>query len=272
MSTVKRKIVAIGGGECGRINGNGQREPYETAEIDEEIIRLTGKEKPRFLMLAHALVTDGEEAEEGYFQTMRNVYGGLYGCECRRLLSSDLSREPEKVKEYVDWADIVYEGGGDTVALIGLWRRTDFDRTLRSAWESGKVMCGISAGAICWFALGNTDAPGYMEREVNRIAGLGFVDAYFTPHCQSDGRRESVLRSLRHINKVGISASDCGAIAIAGDEYRVLTSAPAEDEFRPYVLRTYRNNGRLTEEELSGDAASGRLADLLRVDAGIRTP
>ncbi|MBR3415673.1 MAG: hypothetical protein IKH09_03120, partial [Clostridia bacterium] len=74
------------------------------------------------------------------------------------------------------------------------------------------------------------------------------------------------------VNKVGISASDCGAIAIVGDEYRVLTSAPADVELRPYVLRTYRDKGRLIEEELSGDAASGRLADLLRVDAGIRTP
>lgn len=270
MDTVKRKIVAIGGGECGRIKENGEREPYETAEIDKEIIRLTGKEKPRFLMLAHALVTDGEAAEEEYFEAMRAVYGGLYGCECRRLLSSDLYREPEKAKEYVDWADIVYEGGGDTVALIGLWRRTDFDRTLRNAWGSGKVVCGISAGAICWFTLGNTDAPGFKEREVNKIAGLGFVDAYFSPHCQSGGRRESVLRSLKHINKAGISASDCSAVEIVGDEYRIITSAPARDGFRPYVLRTYRDNGRLVEEELSGDAASGRLDDLLALNGKIK--
>jgi len=272
MNTVKRKVVAIGGGECGRIRESGGREPYETAEIDKEIIRLTGKEKPNFLMLAHAMVTDGEEAERGYFETMRDVYGGLYGCECRSLLSSDLYREPEKAKEYVDWADIVYEGGGDTAALIGLWRRTDFDRTLRSAWETGKVMCGISAGAICWFALGNTDAPGYKEREVNKIAGLGFVDAYFSPHCQCGWKRESELRSLKHINKAGISASDCSAVEIVGDEYRVITSAPADGGFRPYVLRTYRDSGRLFEEELTGGAASGRLDDLLVVNGKIRKP
>ena len=65
MNTVKKKIVAIGGGECGRIRESGGLEPYETAEIDKEIIRLTGKEKPRFLMLAHAMVTDGEEELTG---------------------------------------------------------------------------------------------------------------------------------------------------------------------------------------------------------------
>ena len=86
------------------------------------------------------------------------------------------------------------------------------------------------------------------------------------------GMSGSMLRSLRHINKVGISASDCGAIAIVDDEYRVITSAPADGGFRPYVLRTYRDGGRLFEEELTGGAASGRLEDLLALNGKLRKP
>lgn len=39
------KIVAIGGGE----NGRGEH-PYETGPFDREIVRLTGKDDPNFLL------------------------------------------------------------------------------------------------------------------------------------------------------------------------------------------------------------------------------
>ncbi len=262
----KRKIVAIGGGECGRMTGNGGQKPYETSGIDEEIIRLSGRERPNFLLLAHAQLTNGAEAEKNYYETLQRIYGGLYGCTCRWLKSSDLSAAPEKTREYVEWADIVYEGGGDTAAMMGLWRKSDFDKTLKSAWEAGKVMCGISAGAICWFALGNTGVSGYKEKEINKIEGLGFVNAYFSPHCQEEWKRESEVRSLKRINKVGLSVSNCSAVEIVGGEYRILKPAPADKEFRPYVLRTYWKNGKLFEEELPETDEYRRLDELLKME------
>ena len=51
---MSKKIVAIGGGENGRINSKEIQKPYETKEIDQEIVRLSGKEKPNFLFLAHS--------------------------------------------------------------------------------------------------------------------------------------------------------------------------------------------------------------------------
>lgn len=35
--------------------------------------------------------------------------------------------------------------------MIKLWKENGFDKVLRNAWENGKVMCGVSAGANCWF-------------------------------------------------------------------------------------------------------------------------
>lgn len=37
---MSKKIVAIGGGENGRIKGDGTKSPYETKEIDEELLLL----------------------------------------------------------------------------------------------------------------------------------------------------------------------------------------------------------------------------------------
>lgn len=263
MNAVTKKIVAIGGGECGRTAANGEKLPYETAGIDKEIIRLSGKQRPRVLLLAHAQILNGAESEKKYYETMERIYKGIYGCECLFLAARELEEAPEKAKEYVDSADVIYEGGGDTPAMIGLWRKTGFDSMLKQAWESGKVMCGLSAGAICWFALGNTDSPGYREREVNKIPALGFINAYFSPHCQLEWKRASEISSLRRINKVGLSVSNCAAIEIVGEEYRVITSTPADSSFKPYALRTCLHNGRLYETALPANAPFRPLGDLL---------
>ena len=71
------KLVAIGGGKNGRIKSDGTKDPYETREIDEEIMRLSGKEHPNFLFLSQA--QSKPEYEVGYFETMKRIYGDLYG-------------------------------------------------------------------------------------------------------------------------------------------------------------------------------------------------
>lgn len=265
MNKIIKKIVAIGGGENGRTNSKGEKLPYELAEIDREIIRLSGREKPHVLFLAHAQISFGDENEKKYYETIHRIYDGIFHCDVRWLKISELTDDFEKAEGDVAWADIIYEGGGNTVAMVELWRKTGFDMLLRKAWESGKVMCGVSAGAICWFDSGNTDVPGYKDLAVNQIPGLGFVDAYFSPHCDAEGKRESEINSLRHIEKVGLSVSNCSAIEIVDDTYRVIKSTPADSSFKPYVLRTYWKNGRMYEEELGESADFKELDQLLEM-------
>ena len=50
-----KKIVAIGGGENGRILEDGSRTLYETQLMDEEIIKLSNKKNPNFLFIDHAM-------------------------------------------------------------------------------------------------------------------------------------------------------------------------------------------------------------------------
>lgn len=136
---MSKKIVAIGGGENGRLksDGTGTMYPYETGPMDMEIIRLTGKKQPNFLLIAHSQPL---ERQEGYFQTMVDIYGKKFGCHCKDLKSNELTNK-EKVKEIIEWADIIYEGGGNTLDMIKLWKETEFDTVLKQAWKDGKVMC-----------------------------------------------------------------------------------------------------------------------------------
>ena len=128
---VKRKIVAIGGGGNGRIKSDGTQSPYETREIDSEIIRLTGKKKPNFLFIGHAQIEPSQE--QGYFNTMKAIYGDIFGCECKTIKKSELKTDINKAQELVNWADIIYKGGGDTKGMVELWVETGFDKILRDA-------------------------------------------------------------------------------------------------------------------------------------------
>ena len=260
---MSKKIVAIGGGENGRISSSGQQKPYETFEIDKEIIKLTGKENPHFLLLAHSQIPWGEESEIKYFDTMKKNYGDKFGCECRILKISELKSNFQKAIDDVDWADIIYEGGGDTFDMINLWKNTGFDKILTKAWEDGKVMCGVSAGAIAWFSLGNTKDPRFINEECNKIPGLGFIDAYLSPHCQGEGKRESEIRSLKYIDKIGLSLSNCSAIEIIDNDYRIIKSIPDDKNFTPYALKTYWSGEECVTETLEESLEFKPLSELL---------
>ena len=252
MNNISKKIVAIGGGENGRIDSNGIQKPYETKEIDEEIVRLAGKEHPHVLFLAHSQIPFGEINEKNYYEVIKKIYENL-GCEVRWLKISELREDINKAKIDVEWADIIYEGGGATELMINFWKETGFDEVLKNAYTSGKVMCGISAGAICWFNSGFTDDPKLNDVEINRIFALNLIDAYFTPHCQKEGKMDRVRNSLKYIDKIGISLSNCTAIEIIDNKYRIIKTIPKEEDFIPFAYKTYWENGEMFEEEISNN-------------------
>ncbi|WP_052426775.1 Type 1 glutamine amidotransferase-like domain-containing protein [Paraburkholderia terrae] len=53
--------------------------------------------------------------------------------------------------------DAIYVGGGNTKSALAVWREWELDSILRTAWEKGVLLAGMSAGAMCWFEAGLTD-------------------------------------------------------------------------------------------------------------------
>lgn len=259
---MSKKIIAIGGGENGRLCSNGTRCPYELANHDQEIIRLTGKKHPNFLLLAHA---QPMERQTGYFQVMVDIYEGLYGCSCR-LLKSDELNDATYAKSLVDWADIIFEGGGNTLDMIKLWKETGFDMILRDAWLSGKVMCGVSAGANCWFRECSSDSLKIKYGDDQPLIGiecLGFVDGLFVPHCEEQGRLESVKELLKESEQIGLCMSNCTALEIIDDEYRLITGDASYHGIVAFGLKSYWENGNYIEEKLDISLEFKPLKDLL---------
>ena len=265
-----RKLVAIGGGEYGKYLPNGTRMPYELREIDQEIVRLTEKKAPKFLFLGHAQRTP--ELENVYFNAIRDVYEGIFGCQCKMLPKSMLEdMRNDRIDELIDWADIIHECGGNTKGMLDLWRSTGFDLTLRQAWESEKVICGVSAGAICWFRYCSTDA---LKAQINDptapmldVDGLGFFDAYFSPHHnvaeKYSNRPQHMRESLKTLDTVGLGLSDCAALEIVGDGYRLLTTDASNYNIQAFGVKAFCKDGHCFEEKIEQTDKFKPLSELL---------
>jgi dipeptidase E len=90
--------------------------------------------------------------------------------------------------------DIFYVGGGNTRDMLSVWRECGLDQALKGAWQSGKILCGISAGAICWFEQAISDSV--VEGELHPLKCLGFLPGTGCPHYDEPGRRETFHRCL----------------------------------------------------------------------------
>lgn len=227
---MSKKIIAIGGGSNGKVRADGTLAPYELEAQDREIIRLTGKEHPRLLFIAHAKPL---EQQAWYFELMAGRYGGVYGCECRTFGSERLC-EREYARSLVDWADIIYEGGGNTLNLMERWREFGFDGVLREAWEAGKVVCGVSAGANCWFrgccsdSLKSRLGP---DAPMMNVPGLGLARGMFVPHCDEPGRAEEAMELSRGTDETVIMVSNRAALEIVDGYYRMIVSDVAASAY-----------------------------------------
>jgi len=108
-------------------------------------------------------------------------------------IPSDFSIYDREDQEKVLDQDVIYVGGGNTRALLVLWREWGLDRVLREAWESGIVLAGISAGSICWFEHGITDS---IAGRLTAMPCLGLLAGSNCPHYDSEGERRPTFRKL----------------------------------------------------------------------------
>jgi dipeptidase E len=250
---MKRKIIAIGGG---RVNCPRGRIP-QTLDIDREVVRLAGKSKPRLLFIPTASLDD-----EQYCNAVKRLYQDMLGCRVTNLLLYRERPQQEAIATMIADSDIIYVGGGNTLRMLKLWRKLGVDNRIDTARSRGAVLCGVSAGAICWFRQGNSDSRKFTDDtdlSLIKVSGLGFVDALACPHYDVEKHRKPALREMmRTTTGVAIAMDNCAAIEIVDDKYRVLTSAQ-----RKNIYRVYWKKGRYYREQLARDGNYRDLEGLL---------
>ena len=114
----------------------------EGDELMRYIFGLAGAARPRVCYLPTA---GGDQAE--YIAQFEQRFSPVADTSVLTLFR----REVEDIAGLLLSQDVIYVGGGNTANMLAVWRLHGVDAVLREAWERGVVLCGVSAGANCWF-------------------------------------------------------------------------------------------------------------------------
>lgn len=195
--------------------GNAAPDDYA---INEYIVHLPEKVYPTVCFLCTA---SGDH--EGYIQKLEDAYGGFY-CQTRHL---GLFKLPSAdLRSYLLESDVIYVGGGNTRSMMAIWREWGVDDILKDAYEAGIVLCGPSAGAICWFEQGITDSiPGLYAT----VKGLELLPGSFCPHYDDEPERRPVYMQmvLDGILKPGYAVEDRVGVLFRDGKLKHVVSAAA---------------------------------------------
>jgi len=208
-------------------------------------------------------------------------------CDIEHLKLTKLESLPSKteLRAAIEAADIIAVSGGNTLFALSRWRRLGIDKLLHEAWKRGTIMCGGSAGAICWFDGGHSDSldpSTVLDKKSNlsdeekaawnyvRIAGLGFIPALCCPH-HDQIQSNNVPRSddfdqmlLRNPGEVGICIDNNAAFVVEGDKWRTLSTGPWEHaEQGGGVQKKVYDNGSIVSTALECDEELRLLSELL---------
>jgi len=211
-----RRIVAF---------GNASLLPGSTdGPLFKHLLDLTGEAYPRVCFIGTA---SGDDA--GYI-------AAFYGWFARRAQATHLGlfdRRVGDIESFLLEHDLIFVGGGNTANMLAVWRLHGVDAALRRAWESGVVLAGPSAGAICWFEAGSTDSFG---PELGPFGdGLGFLPGSFCPHYDSESSRRPRYHELVGSGQLldGYAADDGVGLVFTGTALaEVVAALPESRAFR----------------------------------------
>jgi dipeptidase E len=152
-------------------------------------------------------------------------------------------RTPPGLRSLLLSQDVIYVGGGNTRSMLAVWREWGLPEILREAWESGIVLAGRSAGAICWFEQGVTDS---VADVLLPLDCLGFLSGSCCPHYDGEAARRPSYQQLVLDQKIipGIAIDDGVGVHFRGTEpYRVVTPREKAGAYRVEVV-----DGKAQEE------------------------
>lgn len=228
-------IIAIGGGKIAE---------KETLHIDRYIVAQSTRKNPRVLFIPTATRDD-----LAYRSNFEKIYHGLLHCQVRELLLYAEKPDPDAWEVLIQWADIIYVGGGNTLMMMRKWRHYGIDRLLMSRIQDQIVFCGTSAGAICWFESGHSDSMSFYHPEYwdyIKVTGLGILPWIGCPHYLAEGRKKSFIRMILKSRQNGIALDNRNAVHFKDGFYKAIV--PAGNPLGCFLIT--RQEGHAVEQVL----------------------
>ena len=227
---VRRQIVAFGGGGFSIGSAN--------SLLDDYVLGLVAADRPKVCFLP----TASGDADH-YVLRFYRAFGGR-GCDTTHVSLFRRDSGVGEIRRHLLAQDLIYVGGGSVLSLLGAWRAHGIDAMLREAWEAGVMLCGPSAGSLCWFAEGVTAFHGPPER----VQGLGFLPWSNCVHFDAEPERwEAYRRMLADGMCEGYAVDDGAGLHFEGA--RLLRAISSKPGARAY--RTRACGGRVTKRPLA---------------------
>ena len=171
-------IIAIGGGGFGR-NPN---EPI----IENYILNLSNSQKPNITFFPTASAENSD-----YIVNFYTAFSSL-NCNAKHI---SLFKNTPNLESIIRDSDIIYIGGGNTKSMLAVFKEWGLDKLLLKAYKDGKILAGVSAGAICWFDQGITDS---WEDGLRVLDCMGILKGVCCPHYDGEvDRKPSVEKFLK---------------------------------------------------------------------------
>lgn len=195
--------------------------------LDDFVLSLTGAERPRVCFVP----TASGDADH-YVVRFYRAFAGLAEASHVSLFRRDRGSGAVEgdLEQHLLKQDLVYVGGGSVVSLLGAWRAHGLDRVLKHAWRRGVVLCGLSAGSLCWFS----EAVTAFHGAPTVVRGLGLLPHSNCVHYDGEpARREEYRRFVGDGVRPGYAADDGAALHFVGRDLRqVVSSRPRSRAFR----------------------------------------
>jgi dipeptidase E len=213
------QIVAFGGGGFSMEPGN--------RLLDDYVLSLTGAERPRVCFVPTASGDADHYIVRFYRAFPSSICEPSHVSLFRRDKGCGIDAD---VAGHLLAQDLIYVGGGSVLSLLGVWRAHGLDDALRRCWQQGTVLCGLSAGSLCWFSEAITAFHGRPQR----VDGLGLLPWSNCVHYDGEScRRSAYLDAVVDGMAPGYAAEDGAALRFVGAELaEVVSSRPAARAFR----------------------------------------
>lgn len=188
------------------MGGGGFSMEPENLALDRYVWGLAGKTRPKVCFVPTA---GGDQQDY-----INRFYASWAELDCVPTHLSLFKPPATDLRAFVFEQDIIYVGGGNTRNLLVLWKEWGLDEILREAWQAGRVLAGVSAGSICWFEQGITDATG----RLSVLPCLGFLRGSNCPHYDAEAERRPTYRAMITAGQIGpgYAADDGAALHFVG--------------------------------------------------------
>lgn len=219
------------------------REP-QTLLIDQSIVQQVKRKSPKVLFIPTA-----SEDNVDYCDAFRKQYEERLDCSVQELLLYRNRPSNRKIQMLISQSDIIYVGGGNTLRMMNLWRQLGVDKYLDKARKRGAVLCGLSAGSICWFRQGNSDSRKFKDesnKTLIKVTGLNYADVLMCPHYDVEKHRQPALKAMmKKTQGVAVALENCAALHIKDDKFRILASKKNK---KAYLI--YWKHGKYVKQAL----------------------